>query len=208
MKTAHLLLIFSFALLSGCWNKGVGYNEPTDYETADFGSQLYREFPGVFRGSKASLTLDRSVLSTKKNPDPSGYIPMVYGIDISRRDICNRRRNPDCVSFIFGSEILKHPEVFEKIKNWMLNPCDNLPKIAPEVDEDSYAPFQARQRDLERLRKFMSCDSEKKKKRQIFIYIMRDFDELFSRKTRSRQFDDLSEVQPFIIQQFVLTVNP
>ncbi len=101
------------------------------------------------------------------------------GAAIKGYDLCNRTRDPYCVSFSFGEEILLHPEIRASIESWLLHFCERVPR---EVDDKTtlYYELIDRQRAVKKLRYFMGCDGAPREPRNIYFYVVRNFDDVFS----------------------------
>lgn len=97
-------------MLVGCAapskRKGIGYREPVDANLTALGVELALAFPDILAPSEPARRRYESRPWGDKNfaADLHGYVPFERA-SIDDHDLCNRKMNPNCVSYVFGEQL-------------------------------------------------------------------------------------------------------
>lgn len=108
-----------------------------------------------------------------------GVIPIGRPV-LGRTEVCNTDEDPGCGSIAFGKELLLHPHVRVKIDDWLAHFCQRIPVTFTET-YTLYDSAEHRRREIADLKKFMGCESPITEARNLHIWIVNDFDDVFNR---------------------------
>lgn len=156
----------------------------------------------VFRPSRAGLIADSLPRWGEKNwVNFKGTIP--YGhAQVKERDLCDRRKNPYCAGITFGEQLLAHPQVIAEMNDWLTHICERLPVTV--TDKVTYPSVEIRQSRIRKLRASMGCDGAPKEPRQLHVFVVRDFDNVFNGNTAHTD----AVLRQSIVAEWVVTINP
>lgn len=177
----------------------LGVKEPIDISYSGLSAELMTAFPNVFRMSRYYRNLDAK--TEKRHIDENGVIPIGYA-GIHLRDLCNRWKNPNCKGMAFGEELDAAPQVLADLTDWLTHICERLPVNITE--KGRYYSVDERQKTLNNLRKFMGCDGAPKKPRDIHIYVIRNFDDVFNGDTEHTD----AVLRQSVVSERIVVINP
>jgi hypothetical protein len=182
---------------------GLAYKEPIDFRYRDLDRELNIGLGMVFRPSQGFLWRDanspygeRKWVNIKKGTIPLGHA------QIKERDLCNRRENAYCSGISFGEELLAHPQVIAAMHDWLTHLCERLPVTV--TDKVMYYSIDSRQSSIRALRVSMGCDGAPKEPRQLHVFVVRDFDNVFNGDSAHTD----AVLKQSIIRDWVITINP
>ena len=193
---------FAACLLSGCLGYGMAYKEPIDFQYRYLDTELNAGLGMVFRPSRYALMLDSlPKYGAKTWVDFKGTIP--YGhAQVKERNLCNRRKNPYCWGITFGEQLLAQPQVIAEMNDWLTHVCERLPVTV--TDKLTYHSVDSRRSSLRALRASMGCDGAPKEPRQLHVFVVRDFDNVFSGDAAHTD----AVLRQSIIADWVVIINP
>lgn len=190
-------------LISGCMGYGLAYKEPIAFKYRHLSTEMNIALGMVFRPSQHYLRMDadstyggQTWVSRAKGPIPMG------SAQVKERDLCNRRENPYCHGISFGEELLAHPQVIAEMHDWLTHLCERLPVTV--TDKVIYDSVHSREASIRALRVSMGCDGAPKETRQIHVFVVRDFDNVFNGDSGHTD----AVLKQSIIRDWVITINP
>lgn len=208
ISAARLIFVAFTACLvvTGCSGVGQGYKEGVDYRFSALGAEMNIALNWVFRPSLSSMR----GLAIGANGDPKRWYALYRNATIPHghahingRDMCDRRENPYCKGMTFGMELLARPDVIAAMTDWLEHLCERLPVTV--TDPGYRIDIKDRQRELDRLRTLLECDSQNKQARdfQFHVFIVRDFDSVFG------LLPELTDtvLRQSVIQHWVIKIN-